>query len=336
MGNNDIFISVVITAFNRREYLLNALESVLIQTLPREKYEIIVIKNFYDSSIDEVLQKKCVLNIYEPDPDFIKIIKTATEYSSSNLISFLDDDDEFFENKLERIFTFFNTDKSIIYLHNGHLAIGSKGENLNFSVTPITYDNITLESRSSFSEIARFQKIGGFFNSSSISIDKKFFSKILNDNPELKLYANLDAFMFIAALNTELKLVHINEKLTKYRIHGKNMSGDKMENGQHNTIRYLEKSYNSYFSLAKLSKFEKGAKLMYMLSFESFLRMELTGKLISKKMTLINSIKLFIFSLSFKSLYRVILAFIGLLFTMSPDFSKLIYKKYLDITIMHY
>jgi len=46
------FISVIIVAHNRREFLLEAVNSALHQTLPKDEYEIIVVKNF--SEYDDV------------------------------------------------------------------------------------------------------------------------------------------------------------------------------------------------------------------------------------------------------------------------------------------
>ncbi|EQD28177.1 cell wall biosynthesis glycosyltransferase, partial [mine drainage metagenome] len=45
-------ISVIITAYQRKNYLLDALNSAVNQTLDRKYYEIIVVKNFSDSEID--------------------------------------------------------------------------------------------------------------------------------------------------------------------------------------------------------------------------------------------------------------------------------------------
>ena len=47
------YISVIITAYNRKEYLLDAINSVINQTLDKKYYEIIVIKNYNDSKIDD-------------------------------------------------------------------------------------------------------------------------------------------------------------------------------------------------------------------------------------------------------------------------------------------
>ena len=44
-------LSVIVTAYNRKEFLLEALQSAVNQTLKREEYEIICIKNFKDAKI---------------------------------------------------------------------------------------------------------------------------------------------------------------------------------------------------------------------------------------------------------------------------------------------
>jgi len=57
------FISVIITAHNRRRFLLEAVNSALNQTLPKDEYEIIVVKNFEDERIDKFLEEHYVKNI---------------------------------------------------------------------------------------------------------------------------------------------------------------------------------------------------------------------------------------------------------------------------------
>jgi len=54
---NKLYISVIITAYNRKEFLLDAFNSALNQTLSRDKHEIIVTKNFRDSKIDSYIKK---------------------------------------------------------------------------------------------------------------------------------------------------------------------------------------------------------------------------------------------------------------------------------------
>ena len=54
---NKLYISVIITAYNRKELLLAAFNSALNQALSRDKHEIIVTKNFRDSKIDSYIKK---------------------------------------------------------------------------------------------------------------------------------------------------------------------------------------------------------------------------------------------------------------------------------------
>ena len=50
MNDNELpYISVIITAYNRKDFLFNAIKSVVNQTLDKKYYEIIVIKNFEDN-----------------------------------------------------------------------------------------------------------------------------------------------------------------------------------------------------------------------------------------------------------------------------------------------
>jgi len=61
------YISVIITAYNRKKYLLGAVRSALDQTLPKDLYEVIVVKNFRDETIDRQLEKWGVVDLYSDD-----------------------------------------------------------------------------------------------------------------------------------------------------------------------------------------------------------------------------------------------------------------------------
>ena len=62
---NNPKISIIVTAFNRREFLRNAIESILKQTLDRAQFEIIVTKNFSDAAIDDYLNENHVISIVD-------------------------------------------------------------------------------------------------------------------------------------------------------------------------------------------------------------------------------------------------------------------------------
>ena len=91
----DPYISVIVTAYNRKKYLLGAVRSALNQTLPRDLYEVIVVKNFRDEAIDRELEERGVVNLYSNDVSQGGKVHEALEVAKGDVVSLLEDDDEF-------------------------------------------------------------------------------------------------------------------------------------------------------------------------------------------------------------------------------------------------
>jgi len=51
------YLSVIVTAYNRMRYLPFALRSLEAQTLSRDKFEVIVVKNFDDKESDDIISR---------------------------------------------------------------------------------------------------------------------------------------------------------------------------------------------------------------------------------------------------------------------------------------
>ena len=112
-----VFISVIITAYKRKEFIMDAIKSVLNQTLPRKYYEIIVVKNFIDSDIDKYINDNNIKNIFSNDISLSGKSVEAIKSSHGEIISFLDDDDMFYNNKLEYIYDLFKNNINLVYYH---------------------------------------------------------------------------------------------------------------------------------------------------------------------------------------------------------------------------
>jgi len=104
---NNPYISVIITAYNRKDFLLDAFNSALNQTLSRDKYEIIVTKNFTDNKIDNYIKKNGGKLVFFEKGSMEEQIADALKYAKGEVICFLDDDDLFMKEKLEYIYMFF-------------------------------------------------------------------------------------------------------------------------------------------------------------------------------------------------------------------------------------
>jgi len=189
--NESPYISVIVTAYNRKEFLLNSIKSAFNQTLSKDRYEILIIKNFKDVTIDDFINKNNISNILM-DGTIGEFLYAGINTSKGKIISFLDDDDLFTDNKLEIVYNNFKNDDNLCYYHNGYININDKYEKLNVNVNK---------------DIV--------FNMSSISIKKD----ILNVNNLKKINNHPDDFMYLSALESNKEIIKGKEKLTHYMLH---------------------------------------------------------------------------------------------------------------------
>ena len=98
------YISVIITAYNRKEFILDAVNSVINQSLERSKYEIIVVKNYLDDTIDKFLHENNIIDLYTDRKPLGAKIANGIEKSKGEVICFLEDDDLFLPEKLYEIY----------------------------------------------------------------------------------------------------------------------------------------------------------------------------------------------------------------------------------------
>ncbi len=107
-------ISVIISSYNRADYIINAIASLYNQTISKDRYEIIVVDN---NSTDntESLCRKYIAEHADANIRFLKESSQGSSYSrnagaraaSGDLLTFIDDDAVAFPDFLERITDFF-------------------------------------------------------------------------------------------------------------------------------------------------------------------------------------------------------------------------------------
>jgi glycosyltransferase involved in cell wall biosynthesis len=101
------YISVIVTAYDRKKYLLGAVKSALNQTLPRDRYEVIVVKNFRGDFIDSKLEEWGVTNLYSESVGLGAKVYEALQVAKGDVTSPLEDDDEFLPGKLGAVYEAF-------------------------------------------------------------------------------------------------------------------------------------------------------------------------------------------------------------------------------------
>jgi glycosyltransferase involved in cell wall biosynthesis len=116
MHKSTVQVSVIICSYNRADYIINAIESLNNQTIPKNEFEVLVVDN---NSIDNT--GELVKDYIRSHPEFnLKYIlekkqgasyarNTGAELSSAPLLCFMDDDAIAEKDYLERIISFFKT-----------------------------------------------------------------------------------------------------------------------------------------------------------------------------------------------------------------------------------
>jgi glycosyltransferase involved in cell wall biosynthesis len=186
-----MIISVIIIAYDRKNYLLNAIKSVLMQTLSRNYYEIIIIKNYADEEIDKYIKNNNLINIYSKEHSLSGKIYEAVKISSGEIVAFLEDDDQFYREKLQHVYNVFKSAPDINYYHNSARFVDENYEPLKLS--------------SSLPD----------FNLSSIAIRKKIiYLECLKKMPDA-----IDTFLYYNALDVLGKIINDTMPLTYYMFH---------------------------------------------------------------------------------------------------------------------
>ena len=253
-----INISVIIVAYNRKMYVKQAVESVLNQTYDKNKYEIIVVKNFHDEDIDKFLIANKVNNIFSLNDEYGKQLSIGISNSNGDIICFLDDDDLFDENKLKRVYQIFNA-YEIMYYRNSYKNIDENrnevhnNELLNFE-KPLYYKN-------SFNTPLNI--ISRIVNMSGTCIKKSFISKYLD--PLSKLYITPDRFINELPYIEDIGSFYDSEKLSLYRVH---------ESSSHTKI----KDKNAFINKQLLVTERAIKDHKFLLEFEKNTKMELLMK----------------------------------------------------------
>ncbi|MEM0133990.1 MAG: glycosyltransferase family 2 protein [Thermoplasmatales archaeon] len=223
--HDKISVSTIITAYNRIDFCFEAILSVLNQQDVKWNCEIIVIKNFYEKRIDNLISENNVISIFKDNCSIGEMLREAIARSRGEIICFLDDDDLFMPNKIEHVISIFKETNNLNYYHHSQ-------EFRDIDLIPFMiqersksfYEKFVLQACDVEEEFLNLRKkhitiSSLFFNLSSIVIRKKIIADKLDLLSMIRTHP--DDFMFISALayNPESVLIHENLNLIIYRSH---------------------------------------------------------------------------------------------------------------------
>lgn len=212
--------SVIVIAYKRKEYILSAINSILIQTYPKELIEIIVVKAFFDQEVDDFLEKEKITSIFKDNSSNGILIVEGINASRNNILCLLEDDDIFHPTKLTDIAQAFEKYPNVDFFLNGYTVIRSKAEELKFlqSIQKEESEPEVVKPSNMYKKQASYKF---FFNNSRYSFRRKWvpeLSKLLSGAPSI--VDTLLTYFFIVNGSIGYDKKHLNG----YRIHDKNLS----------------------------------------------------------------------------------------------------------------
>ena len=197
-----VSVSVIVTAYNRRDYLLSAVSSV------KGADEVVVVKNFKDETIDPKLNELKVKSIYCDDPRAGTFVTEGISQSRGDVICFLDDDDMFTEDKLSVVRNAFE-DTNVVFFYNSRYIIDEGGK--------VIGEEVLEDKEVKSDDIAYLFRNRLYFNSSSMCIRREIVESRLEDLRRVKRL--VDNFFLLSAVSSKGAVRVTSKKLTYYRLH---------------------------------------------------------------------------------------------------------------------
>lgn len=211
MNREDFHVSVIITSYNQRQYLMEAIESVVHQTV--SPYEIIIADDYSRDGSIELIQ-----DYVTHYPDLIKTIfqkknlgipknrNAALCQVTGNYVAILDGDDRFLPNKLEREFKAVNEYPTAGCVCSNVRFINAEGRPMHVR------DQEEQPSGNIFAYVAR----GKFGLLRGMLMDYALLQKVGFLHEELPSY---DGFELTVRLAKYSQFIYISEPLVDYRVH---------------------------------------------------------------------------------------------------------------------
>lgn len=223
-------ISVLIIS-HRREYLLEAVNSVITQTLDGKLFEIIVILDYYDKALIDRLSYLEVRTFEISGKRFGEKVAAGISLARGRMISFLEDDDKFIPTKLEVIYNLMKNHPDLNYVHNSSEILGLsnkayKGEYTvhDYSICKNSNPNSSVATKELFTDLSK-KRFG--FNTSSMSIKKEVVSLYLTVFRECT--ALVDSILFYLTLDFDGLIIGVPDILTEYRLHESSSHSTKLD-----------------------------------------------------------------------------------------------------------
>lgn len=214
-------VSVIVTAHDRKKYILDALRSIIVSDLPRDKLEIIIVKNYKDSYIDDEIDKLSkqfnIISLIENNFKLGAKISVGIKNSSGDIITFLEDDDLYSPSRLQILTKVFSEMKNVVFYHNMFEIMGDK--KIEEIVTDYQHDMILSCDNDKRRNWRKLTRTEAKFNLSSMALRGEVIRSWIDIISKVNFA--VDNLLFYIGLSERGCIMIDPEVLTKYRVSSK-------------------------------------------------------------------------------------------------------------------
>lgn len=212
-------VSVIIPAYNNGRFIKSALESVFNQNYTEELLEVIVVDDGSTDNTREILKKYMdkIIYVYQENKGIASARNTGISYAKGEIITFLDSDDIWHEDRLLRVIEKFNERQDIEIVYHPFELINSDG----FTTCKNFYK--TLGYKEGISGWVTNDIFSGqiFCGGSSFVFKRNVIEKIYPVSEDIK--RGIDYYI-TAMSSCYASAEYVPDVLGKYRLHSNNIS----------------------------------------------------------------------------------------------------------------
>jgi glycosyltransferase involved in cell wall biosynthesis len=219
---SEPFVSVIIPTYNYKNYIIEAIDSILHQTYPQDKIEIIVVD---DGSTDntstvlkELIDKKTIHYFFQENKGKANATFNAIKRCTGKYIFNLDADDYFFKDKIAEYVAVFEKDDSIVHVGTAAKVLYQNNNVLVTEKLPIDILGKALDGNWL---LQRFYSSNMFFGGGTTYAAKASVLKTIQIPDGVDMY--IDEFLLLAVLPLG-KSFFLEKPLSVWRMHKDNFS----------------------------------------------------------------------------------------------------------------
>lgn len=208
----EILVSVIIPNYNYAHYLGEAIDSVLKQTY--SNLEVIVVDDGSTDGSRAVIESygDKITTVFQQNEGVSAARNRGVKASGGEYVAFLDADDSWMPEKVEKQVGRFQADNTLGLVHVGVIEVDENGSALRERLEGLEGDVAN--------DLLMLKREGILGGGSGLMVPRKVFDEVGGFDERLSTSADWDLFYQISSRH---KVAFVPQLLVKYRIHNSNM-----------------------------------------------------------------------------------------------------------------